>query len=95
MTVAVVPDANFVQNTEMVAPKPQELDVITKVPPRKGLFDWLGEFFNISPFAKFLVIGAVIFALILLGPGLRSLLSAILNLFASAINRLAAALSTR
>lgn len=95
MTVAVVPDANFVQNTEMLAPEPQELDLVTKAPPRKGLFDWLGEFFNISPFAKFVMIGVIVIGLFLLVPGLRSLLSAFLNLFATAINRIAGALSAR
>lgn len=92
MTLAMVPDADIVENEEMVAPAPEELDIVTKVPPKRGLFDWLGDVFAFSTFAKFLIGAGVVLALLFFVPGLRRLLSAVLDLFASVVTRLAESL---
>ncbi len=89
MTVAMVPDANIVANEEMVAPAPDELEIVTKTPPKRGFFDWLEGLLGISAFGKWLLAGAVILALLFLVPGFRNILSAVLNLLAAAIDRLA------
>lgn len=89
MTVAMVPDADIVDNEEMVAPEPAELEIVTKTPPKRGFFDWLESLLGISAFGKWLVIGAIALALLFLVPGLRNVLSAALNLLAAAIDRVA------
>jgi hypothetical protein len=93
MTVAMVPDADLVANEEMVAPEPDELEIVTKVPPKRGLFDWLEGLLGISGFGKLLLIGGVVLALLFLVPGLRNVLSAFLNLLAAALDRIADRLS--
>jgi hypothetical protein len=93
MTVAMVPDANLVDNEEMIAPEPDELEIVTKVPPKRGLFDWLEGLFGMSVFGKFVLIGGVVLALLFLVPGLRNVLSAFLNLLAAALDRIARRLS--
>lgn len=87
MTVAMVPNSNIVANQETILPAPEELDVVTVVPPPRGLFDWLSDFFALSGFVKFLIVGAIVLALIVLVPGLRRVISAMLNLVAAAIDR--------
>ncbi|HEX5789115.1 MAG TPA: hypothetical protein VFY03_13110 [Woeseiaceae bacterium] len=93
MTVAVVPGADIVANEEMIAPAPEELEIVTKTPPPRGFFDWLEGLLGISAFGKWLLAGAIVVALLFLVPGLRNILSAALNLLAAAIDRAAKGLA--